>query len=144
MSRTVSLDSDADRDTMAASEPRNDFEDQMQDLDTKEFVDRKIIAATNVGVDIPEVCSPERVAKVAKRFGLVAVLAMDLTTGFDLEADRQLVWKRVKKESAFVLIGSSPCTRFSMLQELSRATNEQNPGWMQNFEAERGRKPSSM
>ena len=59
---------------------------------------------------------------------------MDSTTGFDFtkEADRQLAWKRVKEETPFVLIGSPPCTYFSMLQELNIAT-----GWMENFEAER-------
>ena len=90
-------------------------------------------------MDITEVYSPERVAKVAKRYGLVAGSSMDLTTGFDFtrEADRQLAWKRVKDEAAFVLIGSPPCTYFSMLQELSIANNKDKPGWMRKFEAER-------
>ena len=69
--RTVTLDSDADRDAMATSD-KNDFQDQMQDLDGMELVDRKIIAATILGVDITEVYSLLSVAKVAKRFGMVA------------------------------------------------------------------------
>ena len=40
-------------------DPDNDFEAQMQDLDGMELVDRKIIAATILGVDITEVYSPE-------------------------------------------------------------------------------------
>ena len=55
----------------------------MQDIDSIELVDRKIIAATIVGVDITEVYSPERVAEVAKRYGLVAGSSTDLTAGFD-------------------------------------------------------------
>ena len=47
------------------------------------LVDRKMIAATRLGVYISEVYSPERVAKVAKRYGLVAVSSVDPTTGFD-------------------------------------------------------------
>ena len=67
-SRTVSLDTDAATADMAV-DPNNDFEAQIQDLDGMELVDRKIIAATILGVDITEVYSPERVAKVAKRYG---------------------------------------------------------------------------
>ena len=57
-SRTVTLDSDADRDAMATSD-QNDFEDRMQDLDGMELVDGQIIAATILGVDITEVYSFE-------------------------------------------------------------------------------------
>ena len=91
-----------------ATSDRNDFEDQVQDLDGMELVDRKIIAATTPGVDNTEVCSPERVAKAAERYGLVAGSSMDLTPGFDFtkESDRQLAWRRVKEEAPFVLIGS--------------------------------------
>ena len=53
-SRTATPDSDIDRDAMATSD-RNDFEDQMQDLDGMELVDRNVIAATIIGVDITEV-----------------------------------------------------------------------------------------
>ena len=64
----------------------------MQDLDGMDLVDRKIIVATIPGVDITEVYSPERVAKVAERYGLVAGSSMNLTTGFDFtkESDMQL------------------------------------------------------
>ena len=64
---------------------------------------------------------------------------MDLATGFVFtkESDRQLAWRRVKEEAPFVLIGSPPCTYFSMLQELNIATNKHKLGWMQNFETER-------
>ena len=115
------------------------FEAEMEDLDSMELVDRKIIAATILGVDITEVYSPERVAKVAKRYGLVAGSSMDLTMGFDFtkEADRQLAWNRINQEAPPVFIGSPPFTYFSMFHELNIATNRHKPGWMDNFEAER-------
>ena len=82
---------------------------------------------------------------MAKRYGLVEGPSMDLTTGFDCtkEEDRQLAWKRAKQETPFALIGSPPCTYFSLLQELIIATTKHKPGWMENFEAER-EKPTSM
>ena len=46
----------------------DDFEAQMQDIDSMELVDRKIIAATFLGVDVTDVYSLERVAKVVKRY----------------------------------------------------------------------------
>ena len=99
-SRTVSMETDVNTANMATGQD-DDFEAQMQNLDSMELVDRKIIAATILGVDITEVYSPERVAKVAKRYGLVAGSSMDLTTGFDFtkESDRQLAWRRVKEEA---------------------------------------------
>ena len=41
-------------------------------LDSMQEVDRTIMVAAILGVDITEVYSPERVAQVARRFGLVA------------------------------------------------------------------------
>ena len=67
-SRTASLDTDAATADMAV-DPDNDFEAQMQDLDSMELVDRKIIAATILGVDVSDVYLLGRVAKVAKRYG---------------------------------------------------------------------------
>ena len=53
-SRTVSMESDA---ATGLSRPADDddFEAQMQDIDNMEFVDRKIIAATILGMDITDV-----------------------------------------------------------------------------------------
>ena len=45
--------------------------------------DRKILASMLLGVDITEVYSPERIARVAMGFGLVAGSSMDLTNGWD-------------------------------------------------------------
>ena len=46
--------------------------------------DRKIVAQVILGVDITEVYSPERIAKVAKEFGLVPGSSMDLTNGWEI------------------------------------------------------------
>ena len=74
--------------------------------------------ATILGMDITEVYPPERVAQVAKRYGLVAGSSMDLMTGSDFtkETDTQLACRRVKDEAPFVLVGSplahtSVCSR---------------------------------
>ena len=117
MSRTVFMESDAVTGLLRSADD-DDFEAQMQDIDSMELVDRKIIAATILGVDATEVYSLERAANVAKRYGLVAGSSIDLTTGFGFtkESDRQLAWRRVKEEAPSVLIGSPPCTCFSMLQ----------------------------
>ena len=46
-------------------------------------IGRKILAAAILGVAITEVYSPERVAKVAAKFGLRAGSSFDLTNGWD-------------------------------------------------------------
>ena len=50
-----------------------------------------------MGVDITEIYSPERVAQMARKFGLVSGSSMDLTNGWDLNRDdhKRLAWKRV-------------------------------------------------
>ena len=75
-------------------------------------IDRRIMASVILGVDITEVFSPERVAGVAKRYGLVAGSSFDLTNGWDfnVKEHREECWRRIKKECPYLLIGSPPCT----------------------------------
>ena len=70
-------------------------------LDSMIEIDRKILAAAILGVDITEVYSPERVANVAQRFGLRAGLSFDLTNGWDfnIEEHRRKAWTSIKEES---------------------------------------------
>ena len=69
-SPTISNDSDI----------REDLDmDSMQRMSQE---DRKIVAQVILGVDVTEIYSPERVAKVAKEFGLVPGSSMDLTSGW--------------------------------------------------------------
>ena len=46
-------------------------------------IDRNIMASVILGVGVTEVYSPERVAKVAAKFGLRAGSSFDLTHGWD-------------------------------------------------------------
>ena len=120
-----------------------DFDDDM--LDSTNEVDRKILAAAILGVDITEVYSSERVAKVAQKFGLRAGSSFDLTNGWDcnLEDHRKKAWTTIKEESPYLLIGSPPCTYFSMLRELNVAVHGHKPEWMATFDEGNGR-PRSM
>ena len=76
-------------------------------LDSMTETDRKILAAAIPGVDITEVYSPERVAKVAQRFGLKAGSPFVLTNGWDLniEGHRKKAWAEIKEESPYLLVG---------------------------------------
>ena len=71
------------------------------DIGTLNEIDRKIRSACIMGVDITEIYSPERVAKVAKKFGLISGSSMDLTNGWNFDRDdhKKLAWKRVKEEA---------------------------------------------
>ena len=44
--------------------------------------DRRILASVILGVDVVEVYSPERVNRLAKKFGLTPGASMDLTNGY--------------------------------------------------------------
>ena len=107
-------------------------------MGSMQLIDRKIMAAALLGVDITEVYSPERVAQVARKYGLVAGTSMDLTTGWDFNRDdhKKAAWKRIRDESPYLLIGSPPCTFFSILQELSLAVHGDKPGWKAKFDEE--------
>lgn len=70
--------------------------------------------------DMGEMFSPPRVGPEARKHGLLAGDAMDLTTGWDFtkEVDRRKSEDYIDKEKPLVLIGSPPCTAFSQLQAL--------------------------
>ena len=73
--------------------------------------------------DIIEMFSPPRVTKVGKGMGLEAGEAMDLITGWDFsrEEDRKKAWY-IKVEKPKLIIGSPPCTMFSVLQHMHKST----------------------
>ena len=87
--------------------------------------DRKIPASMLLGVDITEVYSPERIARVAMEFGLVAGSSMDLTNEWDFTRSdhRRAAWRQVEKEDPYLLVGSPLCTWFSALQEFNLHAN---------------------
>ena len=96
-------------------------------------------SACILGVDITEIYSPERVAIVANKFGFISGSSMDLTNGWNFVRDdhKTLAWKRLKEEAPYLLIGSPPCTYFSVLQELNKAVHGKKPGWQAKFDIEK-------
>ena len=68
-------------------------------IDMLNDIDKKILSASILGVDITEVYSPESFARVAKKFGLSSGSARDLTNGWDFEREdrKRLVWKRLRR-----------------------------------------------
>ena len=83
------------------------------------------VSVLSVGVvedqtDIMELFSPERVGKMGAKYNLVQGSAFDITHGWDLgnpKAQREME-KIFEKEKPMLLIGSPPCTRFSILMNL--------------------------
>ena len=83
-------------------------------MDSLTKQDKKILASVILGVDVTEVFSPERINRLAAKFGLTPGSSLDLTNGWDFEIPehRQKAWALVKKTSPFVIIGSPPCTPY--------------------------------
>ena len=83
--------------------------------------DRKILAGILLGVVITEVYSPESVARKSVEFGLVAGSSVDLTNGWESTraGHGRAAWIQVGKDDPYLLVGSPPCTRFSVLQDLN-------------------------
>ena len=47
--------------------------------------------------------------------------------------------RKIREESPCLLIGSPPCTYFSMLQELNVAVHGHKPEWIEKFRRKSGR-----
>ena len=87
-------------------------------------------------VDLMEVYPPERVAALCGEFGLVQGSSLDLTHGFDFDKleGQQRAWTIVKRDDPLLIIGSPPCTYFSVLNELNKHLHRNDAIWMQNFD----------
>ena len=61
---------------------------------------------------------------------------MDLQNGWDFDKSdhRRLATERIIKEKPILLIGSPPCTYFSMLQELSKSVQKDHVEWNRKFQ----------
>ena len=94
---------------------------------------RQILAALLRGADITEVYSPERVVKACRGQNLVPGTSMDLTNGWDFtkKEDRDRAVVRVNQEKPNLLIGSPPCTLFSIIQNLNLEIRDD--AWRQRF-----------
>ena len=116
-----------------ASEPDPKFQKLDEEmLDSMTEIDRKILAAAILGVDITEVYSPERVAKVAQRFGLKAGSSFDLTNGWDFNIEDPVPFGRVATMHLLLdatgVERSSPRPQARADQEVRRRKEEsQNP-----------------
>ena len=87
-------------------------------------------------VDVVEAFSPPRVTEEAKKFGLRAGEAWDLTEGWDfrLESHRKAALKYQAEEGPLVVIGSPPCTPFSQLQTMSPMDEKAMTRWDEGVE----------
>ena len=77
--------------------------------------------------DIP----PEGITGLCERFGLIPGAALDLANGWDLSTaeHREMTWRRLIMDKPRVLIGSPPCTLFTMLQNLNWARYGKDRDW---------------
>ena len=93
-----------------------------------------LLANLNI-IDITEVFSPPRVVLQGERLGLRAGSSMDLLTGwnFELKADRDRAIQKIEEEEPMLLIGSPPCTHFSMLQEPNKSNQRYNEERLTRF-----------
>lgn len=83
--------------------------------------DRSIVASVIRGVDVTEIYSPARVNTLAAKMGPIPGHSLDITNGWDFtkEEHRRKAWHLIKPTEPNMVIGSPPCTLFSMLQELN-------------------------
>ena len=72
----------------------------------------------------------------AERFGLKQGCTSDLTNGFDFDpaVDRSRAWAIIERDQPLLVIGSPPCTYFSMLNELDKHLHRGDPAWLQRFD----------
>ena len=81
--KTRRLNSETEEGEGESMSPANEPDTKLRKLDDEMLdsmteIDHKILAAAILGVDITEVYSPDRVTKVAQRFGLKAGSTFDL------------------------------------------------------------------
>ena len=95
---------------------------------------RKILSALIRGVDITEVYSPERVTKACLKQNLVPGTAFGLTSGWDfkIKSHRESAVRRIHEEKPSLLIGSPPCTYFSILLNLNLEIRDDE--WKMKFQ----------
>ena len=88
------------------------------------------------GVDITDIYSPARVNKIATKMGLVPGHSLDFTNRWDFSkaGDRIRAWRLLKSTTPYVVIGSPPCTLFSMPQELNLHMHKDDAEWLRKFD----------
>ena len=82
--------------------------------------------------DLSEVYSPPRVTKDGASLGLKCAFAFGVIVldkdgyvwDFSERSCRKRAWQRLRAECPYMLIGSPPCTAFSIIQSLNARTPE--------------------
>ena len=125
-------------DVPAENKSRRDEVQADSAMDSLTSIERHIVSLVVMGVDVTEIFSPERVAGVAAKFGLIPGSSFDLTNGWDFcrPDHRAKAFERIRREKPFCVIGSPPCTKFSLLQELTKARKWNDSAWMAKHELE--------
>ena len=84
------------------------------------------------GTAIAEVYSPPRITAEGKAMGLKCGFAFDVTVpdkdgyvwDFTKRSCRKRAWQKLREECPYMLVGSPPCTAFSIIQNLNARTPE--------------------
>ena len=86
-------------------------------------------------VDITEAFSPRRVVMQGMKIGMKAGSSMDLLMEWNLElkADGDRATKKIDEEKPMLVIGSPPCTYFSIFQELNKFNTRHDERWLARF-----------
>ena len=105
-------------------------------FDTLDEEEKKVVESVIRGVDVTEIYSPARVNRLAAKMGLIPGHSLDLTNGWDFsrEEHRRKAWNLIKSTKPYMLIGSPPCTMFSMLQELNLHIHRHDDEWLRGFD----------
>ena len=100
--------------------------------------DRRVVSLVVMGVDVTDLFLPEQVASAAAKFGLRPGSSFDLANGWDFckPEHRAKAFEQIRREKPFCIIGSPPCTKFSLLQELTKARKWNDVAWMAKHELE--------
>ena len=85
---------------------------------------------------VMKVYAPEHFAKLCGRLGLKQGCSIDLTNGFDFDTavGSARAWAIIQRDHPLLVIGSPPCTYFSMLNELNKHLHRGDPAWLQRFD----------
>ena len=93
--------------------------------------DKRILTSATSGDYITEVYSLVRVAAVAAKFCFTPGASFDLANGWDFSKDshRTSAWKMIQEQDPYCIIGSSPCTMLSMMQDITKSVKKNDPAW---------------
>ena len=91
-----------------------------------------------MGVDIIEVYSRPRVVRMGISMGSIGGESFDIRNGWDLscKVNQARVFQLIQASDPTLVIGSPPCTKFSIIQNLNKHLHRDDPQWMSRFNEE--------